>query len=258
VSLLGAVAVACVPDVESKLGALAIPDGSRAALARLRFARLHVGDRVAPGDLVACGARDNATIGFSRKLVAAYLGRDAEWLMPELFARQSGQELLLEVPSSQVMRLELPRGIGSDVGHPTGWVREATGTPLWSEDLRAIDRLFNDGEVRELFVLRQEPAAPLLKPNQPAAPWRLGVSVYPRMGPRSGVMIADVIDGSPAERAGLQKGDRILAVDGDAVSTFRELKAATLRSSSGLLLLQVLEAGAEEPRNLAVNLEPPR
>jgi hypothetical protein len=257
--LLGTAVVAmpaCVPDAGSKLEGLALPEASRAALARLRFARLHRGDRVVRGDVVICGEEDQVVIGFSRKLVAAYLGRDADWLMPELFTQQSGQEVLLDVPSGQVMRLELPRGIGSEVGHPVGWVREAAGSPIWSEDLRAINRLFSDDEVRELFALRTETALPAPVATPRSEPWRLGVSVYPRMGPRSGVMIAEVIGGSPAERAGLRKGDRILAVGDLEVRTFRELKAATQRSAGPLILLQILKAGAEQPQSLAVNVDP--
>lgn len=252
--LLGVAVAACVPDVASKLDQLALPAASHAALGRLRFARLHTGDRVVQGDLVICGEEDWALVGFSRKLVAAYLGRDADWLMPELFSRQSGQDVLLEVPPTQMMRLELPRGIGANAGHPVGWVRETTGTPLWSDDLRAIDKLFGDDEVRELFALRTEPAPPAPKPVDRSEPWRLGVSVYPRMGPRSGVMIAGVIGGSPAERVGLSKGDRVLAVGDVEVNSFRELKAAT-QGSGPLILLRVLKAGAEQPENVAVYVD---
>lgn len=248
---------ACVPTVGDKVEDLPMSLRSREALGRLRFARLHEGDRVERGDLVVCGEGDSVTLGFSRQLVAKYLGRDSDWVMPELFSRQSGKEVLLDVPANQVMRLTLPRGIGTEAQHPTAWVRTVQGTPLWSADMRTLERLFVDDDLEELFALRDQAAPPVgtTQSQRQGKPWRLGVSVLPRMGPRPGVVIANVIESSPAERAGLAKGDRILSVNERSLRTFRDLKAAIQDAKGPLLIVEIIEKGKKTSARVSIKID---
>ena len=54
-----------------------------------------------------------------------------------------------------------------------------------------------------------------------------------QMGDKSGVMINDVIDDSPAEKAGLEDGDVILEFDGKAISDNKDLVKAVRTASPG-------------------------
>lgn len=75
-------------------------------------------------------------------------------------------------------------------------------------------------------------AVPAAAPAQPAPgqePW-LGVIIIPGM---RGVQVREIIDGSPAARAGLTIGDEILAVGGDPVATPSELIAAIGKHGAG-------------------------
>jgi membrane-associated protease RseP (regulator of RpoE activity) len=54
-----------------------------------------------------------------------------------------------------------------------------------------------------------------------------------QMGDKSGVMINDVIDESPAEKAGLEDGDVILEFDGKAISDNKDLVKAVRAASPG-------------------------
>ncbi|MFC1610807.1 PDZ domain-containing protein [Myxococcota bacterium] len=249
---------ACGPSAEDKLASLPIRAETRSALERLRFMQLRNGDRLERGDVVLCGPRDRAALGFSKRLVVDYLGRDSGWLIPDLFAVKA-DEVTLAVPPEQLLRLELPRGIGTSGRHPEAWVREVAGYPLYSSDLRAIDQLFASDGVEELFALREPP------PDQQAevtggAPaarkpsWTLGVSPYPRMGPRNGVVIAEVIAKSPAEKAGLLKGDRIVKVDDQAVGTFRQLKRAIRGAERPRLDLEVVRKSTRAAETVSVDL----
>ncbi len=49
----------------------------------------------------------------------------------------------------------------------------------------------------------------------------------------SGVLVSDVVDGSPAARSGVQVGDILTRVDGDAVTTRRQLRAMMRRAEAG-------------------------
>jgi hypothetical protein len=252
--------VGCSQDAVDKLSSLPIRKDAHAALSRLRYMRLHNHDRLEPGDLILCGPRDRVVLGFSKQLVVDYLGRDSDWLIPELFTADRGEEVLLTVPPARVMRLRLPRGIGATGRHPSAWVRELAGYPVFTADLRAIALLFDGSEVfagREDTAGRAEAARRegMPAPTMPVSAWRLGVSTLPRMGPRSGVVIATVVRGSPAERAGLQKGDRILSANGVSIGTFRELKQIIQSSAEPVLVLQVLKKKARTRQELRVELD---
>mgnify|MGYP000385065622 CR=1 FL=1 len=69
----------------------------------------------------------------------------------------------------------------------------------------------------------------MTKPSRPASKGRLAFSgsslrvviafIAPKPASVIGVMVASVIDGSPAQAAGIQAGDILLAVDGEALQT---------------------------------------
>ncbi len=250
-----ALAAACAPDVDDKLALLPLSETSRAALGRLRFARLRAGDRVAQADLVVCGPTDRVVLGFSRRLVEAYLGRDGGWAIPELFASQSKDEVLLEVPAGQILRLTLPRGIGGEVGHPDGWARVVAGDPLVSSDLRYVEWLFEAGEL--FAVPRPAPVAGEPKAAVPPAPWRLGVEVFPRMGPKGGVVISSVLPASPADGVGLAPGDRILTLDGARVDSLADLKQAVAAARPPVLTLEVRKKDMEVNLTVTITLPSP-
>jgi S1-C subfamily serine protease len=47
------------------------------------------------------------------------------------------------------------------------------------------------------------------------------------------VSVTGLVAGGPADEAGLQQGDRVLSVDGEAVTTLRELYQALWRKGPG-------------------------
>ena len=51
--------------------------------------------------------------------------------------------------------------------------------------------------------------------------------------PTSGVVVLDVISGSPAKKAGLMQGDVIVAVDGTAVNSASSLQSIIGKDKSG-------------------------
>lgn len=68
-----------------------------------------------------------------------------------------------------------------------------------------------------------------------------------QLGDRSGVLVTDVIDGSPADEAGLQDGDVILEFDGEDVADSGDLTRAVRRTDPGdKIKLLVLRDGEEE------------
>ena len=63
--------------------------------------------------------------------------------------------------------------------------------------------------------------------------------------------VGELVAGMPAEKAGLRPGDRIVAVEGAAVETFAEVRAAIKRRGAGALALGVARGGT----NVTVRLE---
>lgn len=81
----------------------------------------------------------------------------------------------------------------------------------------------------------------LARPDFPRRAW---LGFYPQ-NHDGGIMISGVVPGGPAERAGLQRGDLVLSVDGSPVSTLRELYEQMWRKGPGQpLSLQILRDSA--------------
>ncbi|MCX7960446.1 MAG: RIP metalloprotease RseP [Burkholderiales bacterium] len=71
---------------------------------------------------------------------------------------------------------------------------------------------------------------------------RLGLRLYrPPVAPVFGRIVA----GGAAERAGLKPGDRVLAIDGEPVTTWDELVHAVRARPGGLLVLRIARDGSE-------------
>lgn len=76
-----------------------------------------------------------------------------------------------------------------------------------------------------------------------------GIGITPALSAR----IGDVMPGSPAARAGLRKGDLLLAAGGQPVRTWDELAGRIRKASAGAPLVLVVRRGAEE---LSVSVVP--
>ena len=75
----------------------------------------------------------------------------------------------------------------------------------------------------------------------------------------SGVVLADVLPGSPAARAGLRPGDLVLAVDGKTMENGRQLQIALYRRIAGdVVSLEILRSGQSRavPVTMAERLDP--
>jgi S1-C subfamily serine protease len=71
-----------------------------------------------------------------------------------------------------------------------------------------------------------------LEGDDPSRDARAWVGFYPQ-GYDGGLVVSGVVAGGPADKAGIQRGDLILSVDGDSVSTLRELYRALWRKGPG-------------------------
>ncbi|MGB9873847.1 MAG: Do family serine endopeptidase, partial [Hydrogenobacter sp.] len=74
------------------------------------------------------------------------------------------------------------------------------------------------------------------------------------VGVKEGVIIAQVMPSSPAEKAGLKVGDVVIAIDGEKVSSVRDLQLRVMRTPPGKeITLTVIRNGKEE--NIKVKVE---
>ena len=69
--------------------------------------------------------------------------------------------------------------------------------------------------------------------NRPVSGVFLGVATEPASGGQQGAQVAQVLSGSPASQAGLQSGDVITAVDGNAVTSPSDLAQRIRSHQSG-------------------------
>ncbi|MDO8122784.1 MAG: trypsin-like peptidase domain-containing protein [Candidatus Hermodarchaeota archaeon] len=70
---------------------------------------------------------------------------------------------------------------------------------------------------------------------------------------KEGVLIAQVVDGSPAARAGLQEGDVIVAFDGEAIRSMGEIQEQLRKRTAGSLL-EVTVARGQRRRGMSLIL----
>lgn len=92
----------------------------------------------------------------------------------------------------------------------------------------------------ELYIRRQQE----LDSGRALPGGRAWVGIYPQ-NQDGGVALTGVVRNGPADKSGLQQGDVILSVDGEAVSTLRELYQAIRRKGPGEpLSFQVLRDSA--------------
>ena len=103
----------------------------------------------------------------------------------------------------------------------------------------------------------------LLKEGKNVQPAGLGVAIQPAdENGGGGALVAKVLDDSPAAKAGLAAGDRILAVDGEAVVDATQLRTLIARHVAGDVIKVRIQRGEEE-KELEVTLayikpEPPK
>ena len=105
--------------------------------------------------------------------------------------------------------------------------------PINPTTRRIITTLMADGRVRRAYLgLVMTPA--------PVPP-----RIAEKTGQRSAVLLADVVAGGPADRAGLKPGDVLLTVRGEAVASATELQREMFAEAIGRpLALTVLRNGA--------------
>jgi S1-C subfamily serine protease len=106
--------------------------------------------------------------------------------------------------------------------------------PINSTTRRIMSALMQDGRVRRAYLGIAVAPAPV------PAVWRS------RLGGRStGVRVASVVSGGPADRAGLRTGDLLLNVDGHEVATAQDLQRLMFAETIGRrLAITVMRNGA--------------
>ena len=89
-----------------------------------------------------------------------------------------------------------------------------------------------------------------------AKPW-LGVRIETAKAPETGVLIQEVIQGTPANDAGLQKGDRVRSIDQHTVASAEEF-IATVQSKGvgGAVDLDFLREGKALKKNIKLVARP--
>jgi len=92
----------------------------------------------------------------------------------------------------------------------------------------------------ELYLARRE----ALEADAPTGRRRAWLGLYPQ-GFDGGVVLTGAVPEGPADRAGLERGDLILSIDGTPVATLRELYTALWKKAPGeSVSLQVLRESA--------------
>jgi serine protease Do len=177
----------------------------------------------------------------------------------------------LGLVSSVGSSLRGPRGrrIRGTIEHTAPLPRGSSGGPLVDEEgrLLGLNAVRMDGglivAVPADASLRERTSG-LARGEVPARP-RLGVAIAPAhvarrlrsavgLPEQDGVLVRWVEDEGPADRAGIEKGDLIVAAGGSPVTRVDELQARLEAATDGSLTLTVVR-GTEE-REVSVALEP--
>jgi uncharacterized iron-regulated protein len=164
----------------------------------------------------------------------------------------------LSSPEGQGKTVVVIAGIGHvvfDFGIPKRFYRR-TPLPLKTIVLKEWDKDFDDDEDLT-FVSGTQPPADYLwitRPNPPEKKGpRIGVILLKDSGEEEGLEIERVIPGSPAEKAGLLRGDRLKAVEGKDIKALREVHEALAEKGWGKeITFTILREG--EKREVTVTL----
>jgi S1-C subfamily serine protease len=119
--------------------------------------------------------------------------------------------------------------------------------PVNDTTRRIISALMQDGRVRRAYL------GVAMMPGPVPAPWR------ERLGRKTGALIAQVIPGGPADRAGLRRGDLLLTVAGKPVAVAQDVQRLMFADAIGRpLAITVMRNGAlvdviVEPTELTIN-----
>ncbi len=105
--------------------------------------------------------------------------------------------------------------------------------PVNTTTRRIVSTLMRDGRVRRAYLGLVTVPAPV------AAPWR------ERIGRASGLRVAEVVHGGPADRAGLRSGDLLLSAAGNPVAAAQDLQRLMFAEAIGKpLAITVVRNGA--------------
>lgn len=113
---------------------------------------------------------------------------------------------------------------------------------------RVADQLISNGSVRRAFI------GVMLQELTPALAKELKIKDN-----RGGAIVADVVSGSPAEKAGLKEGDVIIQIDGTRVSDGRDVVRAILQKGVGAeASVKIMRDGRERTVKLVTTERPDR
>ncbi len=124
--------------------------------------------------------------------------------------------------------------------------------PINGTTRRIISALMRDGRVRRAYLCL------VMIPGQVPASWR------ERLGRNTGLLVAQVLPGGPADRAGLRAGDLLLTVAGKPVAVAQDLQRQMFADAIGRPLpVTVMRNGAlvdviAEPTELTSSSRPRR
>ncbi|MBV9384570.1 MAG: trypsin-like peptidase domain-containing protein [Streptosporangiaceae bacterium] len=105
--------------------------------------------------------------------------------------------------------------------------------PINATTRRIVSTLMREGRVRRAYLGISVVPAPV------APPWR------ERIGRTTGLRVAEVVQGGPAERAGLRPGDLLLSAGGQPVATAQDLQRLMFADAIGRRLpVTVMRNGA--------------
>ena len=105
--------------------------------------------------------------------------------------------------------------------------------PVNDTTRRIISALMRDGRVRRAYL------GLAMMPGPVPAAWR------ERLGRKTGLLVAEVVSGGPADRAGLRQGDLLLTVAGKPVAVSQDLQRQMFSEAIGQpLAITVMRNGA--------------